>query len=80
MDNIETFTNLRLKDEIFFLEFLQERLGFFEMGEVVSDTLDRLGRTTIESLEHVLEVDREARVLCGESIRVLQGKESKKKS
>jgi len=60
--------------------FLQERLGFFEMGEVVSDTLDRLGGTTIESLEHVLEVDREARVICGESIRVLQGKESKKKS
>jgi len=60
--------------------FLQERLGFFEMGDVVSETLDRLGGSPIESLEHVLEVDREARAVCRESIRFLQGKESKKKS
>jgi len=60
--------------------FLQERLGFYEMGEVVSETLDRLGGNAIEGLEHVLDVDREARVVCGESIRILKGKESKKKS
>ena len=34
--------------------FLQERIGFPEMGEVVSEALDRLGVSTVESLEHVL--------------------------
>lgn len=48
--------------------FLQERLGFPGMGDVVSGALDRLGGRPIENLEHVLDVDREARVICNELV------------
>ena len=60
--------------------FLQETIGFPQMTEVVSETLDRLGGHPVESLEQVLDVDREARAISRELIRVLQGKESKRKS
>ncbi len=60
--------------------FLQESIGFSEMTDVVSGTLDRLGGHPVESLEHVLDVDREARAVSCELIRTLKGKESKRKS
>jgi len=49
--------------------FLEEQLGFVEMADVVAEALDRLGRQSISSLEHVLEVDREARIVSRELIR-----------
>jgi 1-deoxy-D-xylulose-5-phosphate reductoisomerase len=51
--------------------FLRERIRFPEMGDVVSGTLDRLGSRPVESLEQVLEVDREARALASEIVRLL---------
>jgi len=60
--------------------FLQEKLGFSEMGEVVAGTLDRLGGRPMEDLDHVLQTDREARRVSVELIRVHQGKVSKKTS
>lgn len=50
--------------------FLEERIGFSGMALVVSETLDRLGGGSVESLEHVLEVDREARALSGGLVRL----------
>ena len=60
--------------------FLGERIGFLEMGEVVSEVLDRLGGTPVEGLEHVLEVDREARVAAAETVQFLERRGSRKKS
>jgi len=60
--------------------FLQESIGFPQMTEVVSKALDRLGGHPVESLEQVLDVDREARAISRELIGILQGKESKRKS
>ncbi len=60
--------------------FLQESIGFPQMTEVVSEAMDRLGRHPVESLEQVLDVDREARAISCELISILKGKESKRKS
>jgi 1-deoxy-D-xylulose-5-phosphate reductoisomerase len=58
--------------------FLGERIGFLEMGEVVSEALDRLGGTPVEGLEQVLEVDREARIVSGETVQLLERRGSNK--
>jgi 1-deoxy-D-xylulose-5-phosphate reductoisomerase len=60
--------------------FLREDLGFPGMGEIVSDALGRLGGRAVENLEHVLDVDQEARTVSRELIRLHQGKVSNKKS
>ena len=60
--------------------FLRETIGFPGMSEVVSETMTRLGRHSVESLEHVLDVDREARAVSAELIRFHEGKVSKKTS
>jgi len=60
--------------------FLREGIGFPEMGEIVSEALDRLGGRPVESLEQVLDIDREARAVSVELIRPLEWKVSKKKS
>ena len=60
--------------------FLRESIGFPEMSEVVSEVLARLGARPVESLEQVLEIDREARVVSSELIRLLEFRKSKKKS
>jgi 1-deoxy-D-xylulose-5-phosphate reductoisomerase len=60
--------------------YLQEGISFLRMGEVVSGALDRLGGASVESLDHVLEVDREARVVSADLIRLNQKKVSKKKT
>jgi len=46
--------------------YLREAIGFSEMGEVVSATLDRMGSSPVEDLAHVLAVDREARAVSSE--------------
>jgi 1-deoxy-D-xylulose-5-phosphate reductoisomerase len=60
--------------------FLGERIRFQEMGDVVSGALDRMGSQPAESLEQILEVDREARAVAGEIVRLLERKESIKNS
>jgi 1-deoxy-D-xylulose-5-phosphate reductoisomerase len=60
--------------------FLRERIRFPDMGDVVSGALDRMGSRPVESLEQVLEVDREARVVAGEIVRLLERKDSSRKS
>jgi 1-deoxy-D-xylulose-5-phosphate reductoisomerase len=60
--------------------FLNEEIGFLEMSDVVAAGLHRLGGQPIESLEHVLEVDREAREVSRELIRIRRDGSHKKKS
>ena len=60
--------------------FLRGTIGFPEMGEVVSETLTRLGGRSAGDLEEVLDVDREARAVGRELIGRLDGKVSKTKS
>jgi 1-deoxy-D-xylulose-5-phosphate reductoisomerase len=52
--------------------FLRERIRFPEMGDVVSGTLDRMASRPVESLEQILEVDREARAVASEIVRHLE--------
>jgi 1-deoxy-D-xylulose-5-phosphate reductoisomerase len=56
--------------------FLRERIRFPEMSDVVSGSLDRMGSRPVESLEQILEVDREARAVAGEIVRLLERKDS----
>ncbi len=52
--------------------FLRERIRFPEMGDVVSGALDRMGSRPVESLEQILEVDREARAVAGKIVHLLE--------
>ena len=52
--------------------FLEERIRFPEMGEVVARVLDRMGRERVESVEQVLETDERARVVARETVRALE--------
>jgi 1-deoxy-D-xylulose-5-phosphate reductoisomerase len=49
--------------------YLKEEIGFMEMGDVVAEALHRLGGREVEGVEHILEVDGEARALSRELIR-----------
>jgi len=60
--------------------FLREALGFMEMGDVVAETLNRLGGRPVVSLEQVLDVDREARAVSGEMVRSAAGRSTRKTS
>jgi 1-deoxy-D-xylulose-5-phosphate reductoisomerase len=48
-------------DEVAVAAFLQGRLGFNGIVRVIELAMDGLSRSAIESVDHVLEVDREAR-------------------
>jgi 1-deoxy-D-xylulose-5-phosphate reductoisomerase len=61
-------------NEVVVEAFLQEKIGFEAMGEVVAKTLDRAVKGAIEDLEHVLDTDREARETSGSLIRAHQRK------
>jgi 1-deoxy-D-xylulose-5-phosphate reductoisomerase len=61
-------------NEVVVEAFLQEKIGFEAMGEVVAETLDRAVKGAIEDLEHVLDTDREAREASGSLIRAHQRK------
>ncbi len=54
--------------------FLRRRVRLPEMGDVVSETLARLGGKVVESLEHVLSVDLDARSAAEETVRFLERK------
>lgn len=61
-------------NEVAVLGFLEERLRFPQMGDVVAEALARLGGRRIETLEHVLAVDQEARRIAQEAINNLERK------
>jgi 1-deoxy-D-xylulose-5-phosphate reductoisomerase len=61
-------------NEVVVESFLREEISFPEMGEVVSKVLDRLGREPLESLEHVLSVDGEARAVTSSLMSSVGGK------
>lgn len=61
-------------NEVAVLGFLQGRLRFPQMADVVAEALARLGGRRVESLEHVLAVDREARGVAQETVDNLQRK------
>ncbi|MEE8489642.1 MAG: 1-deoxy-D-xylulose-5-phosphate reductoisomerase [Acidimicrobiia bacterium] len=54
---------LNAADEVAVEAFLQHRLGFLGIAEVVGLTLDQVEWRQLDSVDDVLEVDREARVI-----------------
>jgi 1-deoxy-D-xylulose-5-phosphate reductoisomerase len=52
---------LNAADEVAVEAFLQRRLGFLGISEVVSGTLDSVDWRRVETVDDVIEVDREAR-------------------
>ncbi len=59
--------------------FLREAVSFPQMGEVVGETLAQLEARTLESLEEILEMDREARDVARAVVRRLQKGNSNRK-
>lgn len=53
--------------------FLKEQIGFLQIPDTVASTLERCKTGKIESLEHVLEIDRIARTMAGQVIGALNG-------
>ena len=52
--------------------FLQERIGFMEMAEVVAEVVDRAPRMEPTGLDVVLEGDREARRIARAGVQRLE--------
>jgi 1-deoxy-D-xylulose-5-phosphate reductoisomerase len=61
-------------NEIAVEAFLQERITFPQMGELVGLVLDALGGREVGSLEEILDIDREARAAALERADLLQGR------
>ena len=58
---------LNAADEIAVEAFLEERLAFLGIAEVVSETLERVPNRTPRSVEEILAIDQESR----EAARIL---------
>jgi len=56
---------LNAADEIAVEEFLQGRIGFLGIHEVVQETLSRMPVTTPRTIGDILEIDRVSRALAG---------------
>ncbi len=52
--------------------FLDERVRFLDMADVVSEALERVGSAPVETVEDVLEADRRAREVTREAVGVLR--------
>jgi 1-deoxy-D-xylulose-5-phosphate reductoisomerase len=59
---------LNAADEIAVEAFLQERIGFLQIHEVVQEALSRLPSRTPQSVSDILEIDKESRVLARELV------------
>ena len=59
---------LNAADEIAVEAFLQERIGFLQIHEVVQETLSRMPSQTPRSVSDILEIDKESRVLARELV------------
>ena len=60
---------LNAANEIAVAAFLEGRIGFLEIAAIVADVLDRYDPPAPETLDAVLAVDGEARVLAGERVK-----------
>jgi 1-deoxy-D-xylulose-5-phosphate reductoisomerase len=49
--------------------FLNQRIGFMDIARTVSDALDKTDIVTVESVEHVFDIDQQARQLATSLIR-----------
>jgi 1-deoxy-D-xylulose-5-phosphate reductoisomerase len=61
---------LNAADEIAVEAFLQGRIGFLSIYEIVSETLARMPARTPRTIGDILEMDRESRALAGELVTV----------
>lgn len=52
--------------------FLKEQIGFLQIPGTVATTLERCETGKIETLEHVLEIDRMARIVAGQVVSALK--------
>ena len=62
-------------NEVAVAAFLEKRIRFPEMAEVVSGAMEELGRGRAGSLEQILEIDREARVAASAVVDLLKRRE-----
>lgn len=60
--------------------FLRQEVSFPQMGDIVGESLSRLGSPPVDSLEQVLETDRQAREVAGQMANRLRKKNSNRKS
>ena len=61
-------TVLNAANEESVLAFLDRRIGFLDIAKIVGETLERIPRVEIASLDVVAKVDREARAIARETI------------
>jgi 1-deoxy-D-xylulose-5-phosphate reductoisomerase len=62
-------------NEVAVAAFLEKRIRFPEMAEVVAGSMEDLGRGRVGSLEQILEIDREARVAASAVVDLLKRRE-----
>ncbi|MCR5872307.1 MULTISPECIES: 1-deoxy-D-xylulose-5-phosphate reductoisomerase [unclassified Sphingomonas] len=60
---------LNAANEVAVAAFLSRRIGFLEIAAIVADTLDRYDPAAPETLDQVLAIDAEARILAGERVK-----------
>ena len=60
---------LNAANEIAVAAFLARRIGFLEIAAIVEDTLSRFAPPAPASIDDVLAIDTEARMLAGEAVR-----------
>ncbi len=60
---------LNAADEVAVSEFLEGRISYTGMAEVVEETLNRVPVTDPPSIEAVLEIDRQSRAVARDVIR-----------
>ena len=66
-------TVLNAANEIAVSAFLQRRLGFLAIPEVLRESMDALADSPAASLEELLEVDAQARRVAGQLVTARQG-------
>jgi 1-deoxy-D-xylulose-5-phosphate reductoisomerase len=59
---------LNAANEIAVHAFLEERLRFLEIPDVIEQTLDELGSEPVRSFESLYDADRRAREVAGEAV------------
>jgi 1-deoxy-D-xylulose-5-phosphate reductoisomerase len=60
---------LNAANEVAVAAFLDRRIGFLEIAAIVADTLDRYDPTAPQTLDDVLAIDGEARIIAGERVK-----------
>lgn len=60
---------LNAANEVAVAAFLAGQVGFLEIAAIVSDTLDRYDPAAPDTLDQVLAIDAEARILAGERVK-----------